>query len=78
MHHHASGYVKVAAGTSCSSVLLATDWVAGYAEMQGGIILQRLVLGVIAGSWMVLKLLRRDSSAPNVGEESMKVDICEG
>lgn len=51
---------------------------AGYAEMQGGIILQKLVFGVIAGSWMVLKLLMHDSFQPNVGEESMKVDICEG
>jgi hypothetical protein len=51
---------------------------AGYGEMQGGIILQKLVLGVIAGSWVVLKLSRRDSFEPNVGEEPMKVDICGG
>jgi hypothetical protein len=46
--------------------------------MQGVIALHKHVLGVIAGSWMVSKKLSRRDSAPNVGEESMKVDICGG
>jgi hypothetical protein len=53
---------------------------AGFAEMQGAILitLHKHVLGVIAGSWMVLKLSWRDSFGANVGEEPMKIDICGG